>query len=107
MIEPDALPSKPDWLTAAGEEVWIDDIGRVTPDRLATEKDSTMFATYCNIVGAMAEAWRAGSVPPAAHIMEARKMAEQFGIFGRKSRLKVGGDGGKTTNPFARNGVRR
>lgn len=106
LIEPDALPARPDWLTPAGEEVWIDDVGRVTAGRLAAEKDSTMFAQYCNLQGAIIQAWRSGAVPPAAHLMEARKMAEQFGIFGAKSRVKVGGNGGNTTNPFAKNGVR-
>ncbi len=107
VVEPDALPAKPDWLTTAGEEVWIDDIGRVSVGRLVTERDSTMFANYCNLQGAITMAWRSGEVPPAAHLMEARKMAEQFGIFGAKSRLKVDGDGGKTSNPFAKNGIRR
>lgn len=107
VVEPDTLPQKPDWLTTDGEEVWLDDVGRVMAGRLATERDSTMFANYCNLQGAISAAWRAGDVPPAAHLMEARKMAEQFGIFGAKSRLKVGGDGDRSSNPFARNGTRQ
>lgn len=106
LVEADTLPQKPDWLTAAGEEVWLDDLGRVSVGRLVTERDSTMFANYCNLQGAINMAWGSGEVPPAAHLMEARKMAEQFGIFGAKSRMKVGGDGGKSSNPFARNGRR-
>lgn len=106
VVEPNSMPLKPDWLTAAGEEVWIDDIGRVGHGHLVTERDSTMFANYCNLQGAINLAWRAGEVPPAAHLMEARKMAEQFGIFGAKSRLKVGGSDGPSGNPFARNARR-
>nr|WP_313427032.1 hypothetical protein [Brevundimonas diminuta] len=97
------LPERPDWLTTAGEEVWIDDITRVTAGSLVTARDSTVFATYCNLMGAIIETWRSGEVPPAAHLSEARKMAEQFGIFGRKSRL-IADAGAAPTNPFARNG---
>lgn len=100
---PSGLPQRPDWLTTAGEEVWIDDIARVTEGSLVSERDSTMFATYCNLVGAIAETWKSGEVPPAAHLSEARKMAEQFGINGRKSRL-IADAGSEKTNPFTRNG---
>ena len=34
IIAPDALPQKPDWLTAAGEEVWMDEIGRAARMKL-------------------------------------------------------------------------
>jgi hypothetical protein len=103
VIEPDALPSQPDWLTEAGSAVWLDDIGRVSSVRLANERDSTMFATYCNLQGAIVQAWRAGEVPPAAHLMEARKMAEQFGLFGAKSRLTKAAEPGKPSgNPFTK-----
>lgn len=106
IIEPESLPQRPDWLTAEGEEVWIDDLGRVSAGRLLSERDATMFAQYCNLQGAIIKTWRLGEVPPAAHLMEARKMAEQFGIFGAKSRLGVKVDDGKKANPFARNGRR-
>lgn len=107
MSEPSGLPQRPDWLTTAGQEVWMDDLGRVSTGKLAGERDSTMFGTYCNLQGAIIQAWRSGEVPPAAHLMEARKMAEQFGIFGAKSRLKVGvPEDGASKNPFGRNGRR-
>lgn len=107
VIEPDALPAQPDWLTAAGEEIWQDEIGRVASGRLVSERDSTMFANYCNLQGAIVMAWRAAEVPPAAHLMEARKMAEQFGIFSAKSRMQVKGSGeGTSSNPFMKNGRR-
>ncbi len=106
LIEPDALPVQPDWLTDDGRQIWLDDIGRISAHRLASESDSTVFANYCNLQGAIVRAWRSGAVPPAAHLMEARKVAEQFGIFGAKSRVKSGGDGASSGNPFARNGRR-
>jgi hypothetical protein len=103
MIEPDALPVRPDWLTAAGEEVWLDEIGRVVHGQLVAERDSAMFGTFCNLMGAINLAWRTGEVPPAAHLSEARKMAEQFGIFGAKSRLQLESGNGQNANPFTRN----
>lgn len=106
VIEPDALPAQPDWLTTAGEEVWQDDIGRVAQGKLVNERDSTMFGNYCNLQGAIILAWRAAEVPPASLLMEARKMAEQFGIFSAKSRLQIKGGDGPSSNPFAKNGRR-
>ena len=98
-------PTQPDWLTEEGKEVWLDDVGRVCATRLVTEADSTMFATYCNMQGAAIMAWRSGGVPPPTHLAETRKMAEQFGLMGRKSRVVQGvKDNGATENPFARNG---
>jgi hypothetical protein len=49
LVAPDELPQKPDWLTAAGEEVWMDDIGRAAQMKLLSEADTTMFANYCNM----------------------------------------------------------
>lgn len=114
IIEPDSLPQRPDWLTAAGEEVWIDDIGRVAQGRMVNERDATMFGQYCNLQGAIITAWRAvakgdGDVPPAAYLMEARRMAEIFGICGARSRVQtvVAGSSIDAGNPFARNGKRK
>lgn len=105
IIEPAALPLQPDWLTPEGEVIWQDDIGRVAAGRLVSERDSTLFATYCNLAGANGLAWRAGEVPPAAHITALRQLAELFGLAGAKSRL-VSGEAPKSANPFARNGKR-
>lgn len=101
---PQGLPQEPDWLTDAGAEVWRAEVGRASSHKMVTESDSAMFAQFCNLQGAIKMAWLAGSVPPAAHLMEARRMAEQFGLFGRKSRIisgaQVGGDA--SHNPFDR-----
>ena len=103
IVEIEALPTQPDWLTDGGLAVWLDDIGRLSSARLANERDSSMFATYCNLQGAIIEAWKSGEVPPASHLMEARKMAEQFGLFGAKSRLTKAAEGTKPAgNPFTK-----
>jgi hypothetical protein len=104
IASPRDLPIEPTWLTSAGREVWLDEIGRVSAGFFVTEHDSTMFGNYCNLQGAINLAWMSGEVPPAAHLMEARKMAEQFGIFGAKSRLQIADPGKKSANPFTRNG---
>jgi hypothetical protein len=31
---------------------------------LCTELDSDLFANYCNLIGAIGQAWAAGEVPP-------------------------------------------
>jgi hypothetical protein len=102
--EPAAVPMQPDWLTDAGKEVWLDDLSRVIATKLVTERDSTMFANYCNLQGAINLCWRSNEVPPAAHLTESRKLAEQFGILGRKSRSQAASPDGETKNPFSRNG---
>jgi hypothetical protein len=104
MVEPTALPMQPEWLTEGGRDVWLDEIGRVSSVRLATERDSMMFANYCNLQGAIIQAWQAGEVPPAAVLIEVRKLAEQFGLFGVKSRVKVAAAEDRPSNPFSRNG---
>lgn len=104
MVEPDALPNQPDWLTPAGEEVWQDNVGRVAQTKLANERDSTLFATYCNLVGACVMAWRAGEAPPAAYLTEVRRLSELFGLAGARSRIRNGAIDGKAgQNPFVRN----
>ncbi len=100
IILPDSLPVEPECLTVAGRSVWLDNIGRVAQTKLATELDSQMFGNFCNLQGAINEAWAMDSVPPAAHMSEARKMAEQFGIFGAKSRVISGQKSDVPGNPF-------
>jgi hypothetical protein len=100
IVEPDSLPRQPDWLTDAGRQIWLDDIGRVSSTRLVSESDSTAFANYCNLQGAITLAWQSGQVPPTTALAEVRKMQELFGLGGAKSRLKAA-NGGKTSNPFS------
>jgi hypothetical protein len=90
LVEPESLPQRPDSLTEAGQLVWLDNIGRAAANRLATERDSTIFGQFCKLVGALNLAWSAGEVPPIVAITEARRMAELFGLAGVKSRLATG-----------------
>jgi hypothetical protein len=98
----DDLPVTPDWLTEAGKSAWMDNISRVSATKFATEMDSDLFGTWCNMIGAAASAWKAGEVPPTTHITEIRRLAELFGLAGRKSRVGQVADGTKAANPFAR-----
>ena len=107
IIAPDALPQKPDWLTAAGEEVWMDDIGRASQLRLLSEADTTMFGNYCNLQGCIIMAWRKlasgdpeATAPPIVAINQVTKMQEFFGIAGAKSRFLKMDKGGPSGNPF-------
>jgi len=107
IVEPNSMPQRPTWLTAEGEEVWLDDIGRVQPGKLVTERDSTAFANYCNMQGMIVRCWRSGEAPPITAVAEVRKQQELFGIAGAKSRVQIKTDGGESGNPFARNGTKR
>jgi hypothetical protein len=110
LVAPDALPQQPDWLTAAGEEVWMDDIGRAAQMRLLSESDTTMFGNYCNLQGCIIQAWRALSCgdpaaapPPISALDHVRKLQEYFGITGAKSRVvKIADKGSPTADPYAR-----
>jgi hypothetical protein len=105
LIEPDALPIEPAWLTAEGRDAWLELVGRVAATRLANERDSALFGVLCNLQGNLAACWRAGEVPPAAHLGEFRRLCELFGLAGARSRLTVAAALG-APNPFARNGRR-
>jgi hypothetical protein len=104
LVEPDSLPQRPDSLTEAGEAIWLDNVGRVAATRLVTERDSTMFGAWCNLIGAIDQCWRSGAVPPSAHLTEARRLAEAFGLLGSRSRLTA--RAAQIANPFVTNGVR-
>ena len=103
IIEPMSTPNQPDWLTGEAQEIWLDDIGRV---KLATEADTTLFANYCSLQGAIVKAIRAGETPPIAAFSEVRKMQEVLGIGGARSRVGIAPEGGKAGNVFGRNGKR-
>jgi len=103
VIEPMSTPQQPDWLTDEAQEIWLDDIGRV---KLATESDSTLFANYCSLQGAIVKAIRVGEMPPISAFAEVRKMQEVLGIAGARSRVGVAPEGGKAGNVFAKNGAR-
>lgn len=103
IIEADALPQMPDWLSPAAQEIWLEDLGRVTAHRLVTEKDTTAFANYCAMQALIVECFKKGEAPPITALAEVRKLQELFGIGGAKSRLQVKPATGHD-NPFKRNG---
>src|SRR5258708_5766505 len=80
------LPVKPDWLSAAGELIWHDNIAQAATIGI-TEHDSVVFAIFCNLTGEIAEAVRAGKVVSIAAQTEARRLAELLGLGGPKSRV--------------------
>lgn len=107
-IQANGMPQRPEWLTVEAQMVWEDDVARVVELGFVTERDQTMFAQYCQVVGACNACWKTNAVPPAAYLTEARKLAEMFGILGSKSRVKGKGDaGGATQNPFLKHGRRQ
>jgi len=102
IITPDSLPVEPDFLTPGGRLVWLDNIGRIAQTRQATELDSEVVAHWCNLSAAIRDAWASGAVPPSAHLAEMRKIAEQLGLFGAKSRVGTKGAEEKKANPFGK-----
>ncbi len=103
IIEADALPQMPDWLSPAAQEIWLEDLGRVTAHHLVTEKDTTAFANYCALQALIVECFKRGEAPAITAMAEVRKLQELFGISGAKSRLQVKPATGHE-NPFRRNG---
>lgn len=105
IIESDGMPQMPDWLTPEGEEVWQDNVGRVS-QKLVSEADSNEFANFCVLQGGIVKAVRAGEMPPVAAFAEVRKKAEMFGIAGPRSRMVAGAPKAPASNPFAKVGRR-
>src|ERR1700730_2879207 len=101
IVVPSDPPIMPSWLTEAGKSAWLDNVGRVMQSGLCTELDSDLFANYCNLIGAIAQAWAAGEVPPSWAIGEARRLGELLGLAGAHSRLlRHGGAPPDPNNPF-------
>lgn len=100
IISPDTLPIEPDFLTGGGRLVWLDNIGRVAQTKQATELDSEIFAVWCNLQAVIRSTMADGGVPPAAYISESRKIAEQLGLFGARSRVGTKANEAKKANPF-------
>ena len=98
---PSDLPQQPDWLTDAGRAAWADLLEHVVAARSATAADSAVLGTLCNLLGASAQAWQAGAVPPAAHLAEQRRLAELFRVGGAASRVGLP-ERAATENPFLR-----
>lgn len=95
-----AGPKCPDWLTAEGEIIWLENVERI---RGLNEIDTVLWAHYCNLAGAIAAAWRSGEPPPNSYAIELRRLSELFGIAGAKNRVGgVIGTKSMVSNPFAK-----
>jgi hypothetical protein len=102
VVTPSTLPVKPDWLSAAGELIWRENVARAATFGV-TEHDSVIFTIFCNLTGEIAEAVRAGKAGSVAAQTEVRRLGELLGLAGPKSRIIVDNsapEGGG--NPFVR-----
>jgi phage terminase small subunit len=104
--EADTVPQKPDNLSAEAEAIWDEDLPRAIAAGTVTELDSTLFRNYCNLQAAIDKCHAAGSVPPGAHLAEARRLQELLGLSGKRSRMTRENRAIDPRNPFANNGRR-
>ena len=107
VVDAGILPQMPGWLTPFGEEVWMENIGRVSSIHGISELDTDLFGNYCNLQGAIAAAWAGGEVPNSRTLAEARKMQESLRIGGASSRITKVNNSMKAAgvvdgNPFMR-----
>jgi len=96
-------PIVPSYLSPAAQEIWLEEISRVMLAGV-TERDSSLFATYCSTEALVRAAFIAGEPPPAAYLTELRRMRELLGIAGPRVRQGAKHGVTQTENPFARNG---
>lgn len=98
-------PVVPDYLSPAAQVIWFEELPRVMLAGV-TERDSSLFASYCSTEALVRAAFMANEPPPAAYLTELRRMRELLGIAG--PRVRQGKPNGPTQsdNPFARNGRR-
>lgn len=96
-------PIVPSYLSPAAQEIWLEEISRVMLAGV-TERDSSLFATYCSTEALVRAAFIAGEPPPAAYLTELRRMRELLGIAGPRVRQGAKNGVTQTENPFARNG---
>jgi hypothetical protein len=91
VVEASALPQMSDGLTEEGQQVWLDNIGRVAAVHGANEFDSDLFGNYCNAQGQIRKAFREGGCPRVQLLSEVRKMQELLRIAGPSSRVQKAG----------------
>ncbi len=95
----DSPPLTPDGLSARALDIWEQNLGRVMAAGVG-EADSDLFATYCELQGAVRAAWRMGEAPPISALAELRRLAELLGLAGPRSRVARAAT--HKDNPFAR-----
>lgn len=99
VMDENAKPFFPDFLTEEGKEFWLDVAERING---LNEIDSVLFGHYCNLAAAVAYAWRSGEIPPINYSIELRRLSELFGIAGQKSRVGAPVRAQGQENPFKR-----
>lgn len=85
----------PDYLTAAAQDVWFEEIEHVVAQGINNSHAST-FATYCSIEAQCRAIFASGEIPRGAYLSEKRKLAELLGISGLSSRTT-----GTIANPLS------
>lgn len=102
-----ALAITPPELPDEIAEVWADNIEAAVSNG-ARQCDADSFAEWCTMASMLRKARTSGDPAPASYVAQFRMLGELFGLAGPKSRLvKPSEGGGRTTNPFARNGAKK
>ena len=92
----------PAYLTPAAQEVWTEEVTRVTRVG-ATGLDTSLFARYCSLEAISRAIFATGDAPKAATIAELRRMGELLGLSGPSSRVQAPIKAEAIpTNPFAK-----
>ena len=82
-------PKMPDYLPAAAQEVWHEELDRVTQSGTSS-LDSSLFADYCCLAAIVRATFKAGEVPKGNQLVELRKQRELLGIGGAPSSAQRG-----------------
>jgi hypothetical protein len=98
-------PIVPEFLSEPAREVWMEELSRVMLAGIS-ERDSSLYATYCELEVLVRKAFAMGEAPPGVYLAEQRKTRELLGIAGPRVRQGMAPIDGKTENPFKRNGSR-
>jgi phage terminase small subunit len=88
----------PDWLTPEAKKFWLDNVDKCVPPLI--EADTNCFAMYANLMGFIAISYRNLKSPGLDRLVEARRLAEAFGLCGAKSRVVDAPPSSDTANPF-------
>lgn len=115
VMDAGAVPAMPDYLSPGAQLIWQEELGRVMIGGVV-ERDSSLFATYCELEAACRKAWQGTKAsrgtpatppapPPAAYLTELRRMRELLGIAGPRARASGGTkpNDQPSGNPFVRN----
>lgn len=99
----DEIPKAPDWLPNAHAVHEWDRLGRILhANKLLTEGGLSALAVLCALHGEIVDQWARRNTPTGHMIAQYRAMVNDFGLTPvAQGRVKSGGDGTKSKNPFA------